>query len=138
MAVLNSITYQVRIKDDSMEGGYYYPPKTSVYEAPLEDLMADTTKRSAKGRLNIDRIGTFPNLTMEVGVLNAQEMATLLQHLRKLPIILDFFDPELGNYRTNVEVYCKSRTPKLLHQNPIQYQPMSIGLTAYDKVSTNY
>ena len=135
--MLTDITYQVRIKKQN--GSWYYPLKAEVYEAPLEDLMADTTKRSAKGSLNTDRIGTYPNLTLEIPAgYNSEQMSELLQCIRPMPFYIDFFDPEIGDYRTDIAVYCKARTPKLLSQSPIVYYGIKLGLTAYEKVSTDY
>jgi len=132
MAILTTITYEIRIKksDDS----YYYPPKAKTYEPAIEDLFDESTKRSAKGKLNTSRIGSFPDLILEVGILDATQMSELLQLLRPLPVTIDWFDPELGNYRTDLEVYCKTRRPKLIQRNPILYEPMKFTLTAYDKV----
>lgn len=133
---LDSITYQIRIANG--DGSYYYPPKAKAYETPLEDLMDESTKRSARGILNVSRVGTFADITLEVGILDSNQMSELLQKLRQLPILVDFYDPELGNYRTNLRMYAKKKSPKMLQQNPILYEPMSFTLTAYDPLDTRY
>lgn len=129
MAILESIDYMVKFVDDG-----YIPPKIGESEMPILDLFKDTTKRSAKGVLNVDRIGSFPkpSLTIPAGY-NAEQMATLLQHLRKIPINLEWFDPEIGNYRTSKFV-CNDRTPKFISTNPIIYDKMSFSLTSYRSV----
>lgn len=129
---LNSISYQIRIKDS--DGSYYYPPKTKVYVPTIEDLMTENTKRSAKGILVTERIGSFPDISMAVGKLNSEQMSQLLPRLRRLPIIIDWFDAELGDYRRDVQVYAKTKSPTLLKQNPIVYDDMDITLTAYRPV----
>lgn len=129
MAVLNSIEYLVKFTDDG-----YIPPKMSESEMPTLDLFKDTTKRSAKGVLNVDRIGSFPKpqLTIPAGY-NAEQMATLLQHLRKIPLNLEWFDPEIGNYRRG-QFVCNDKTPKFITTKPIIYDSMSFSMTAYRKV----
>lgn len=129
MAILNSIEYLVKFTDDG-----YIPPKINESEMPTLDLFKDTTKRSAKGVLNVDRIGSFPKpqLTIPAGY-NAEQMATLLQHLRKIPVNLEWFDPELGNYRTG-QFVCNDKTPKFITTKPIIYDSMSFSMTAYRKV----
>ena len=129
MAILNSIEYLVKFTDDG-----YIPPKINESEMPTLDLFKDTTKRSAKGVLNVDRIGSFPKpqLTIPAGY-NAEQMATLLQHLRKIPVNLEWFDPELGNYRTG-QFVCNDKTPKFISTKPIIYDSMSFSMTAYRKV----
>lgn len=126
MAVLNSIEYLVKFTDDG-----YIPPKISDSEMPTLDLYKDTTKRSAKGVLNVDRIGSFPKPSLKIPAgYNASQMAELLQHLRKLPVNLEWFDPEIGNYRTG-QFVCNDRTPKFITTTPIVYDAMNFSLTAY-------
>jgi hypothetical protein len=124
--MLDSIDYLVKFTDDG-----YIPPKIEEGELPTLDLMKDTTKRSAKGVLNVDRIGSFakPQLKIPAGY-NTQQMAELLQHLRAIPINLEYFDPEIGNYR-QMQFVCNDRTPKLLTTKPILYDAMSFSLTAF-------
>lgn len=129
MAVLTSIDYLVKFVDDN-----YIPPKIADAELPCLDLYKDTTKRSAKGILNVDRINAFPKPSLKIPAgYNAEQMATLLQHLRAVPINLQFFDPEIANYRT-MQFVCNDRVPKLLQTNPIIYQEMSFSLTSYEGV----
>lgn len=126
MAVLSSIDYMVKFVDDG-----YVPPKISDSEMPTLDLFKDTTKRSAKGVLNVDRIGSFPKPSLKIPAgYNAEQMSILLQHLREIPITLEWFDPELGNYRTG-QFVCNDRTPKFITTKPIVYDSMSFSLTSY-------
>lgn len=126
MAVLESIDYMVKFVDDG-----YIPPKINDSEMPTLDLFKDTTKRSAKGVLNVDRIGAFPKPSLKIPAgYNSEQMATLLQHLRKIPINLEWFDPEIGNYRTS-QFVCNDRTPKFIQTKPIIYDEMSFSMTAY-------
>ena len=124
--MLESIDYLVKFTDDG-----YIPPKIEDADLPTLDLMKDTTKRSAKGVLNVDRIGSFakPQLKIPAGY-TTQQMAELLQHLRAIPINLEYFDPETGNYKT-MQFVCNDRTPKLLTTKPIRYDSMSFSLTAF-------
>lgn len=129
MSVLNSIEYMVKFVDDG-----YIPPKINDSEMPTLDLFKDTTKRSAKGVLNVDRIGSFPKPSLKIPAgYNAEQMSELLQHLRKIPINLEWFDPEIGNYRTSKFV-CNDRTPKFITTKPIVYDSMSFSLTSYEGV----
>lgn len=129
MSVLNSIDYLVKFTDDG-----YIPPTIEEADMPILDLFKDTTKRSAKGVLNVDRIGAFPKPQLKIPAgYNAEQMSVLLQHLRKIPINLEFFDPELGNYRT-AQFVCNDRTPTLLTTKPIVYKEMSFSLNAYRSV----
>mgnify|MGYP001027834362 FL=1 len=129
MAVLNSIDYMIKFTDDG-----YIPPKINDSEMPTLDLFKDTTKRSAKGVLNVDRIGSFPKPALKIPAgYDSQQMATLLQHLRKIPINLEWFDPEIGNYRTG-QFVCNDRTPKFITTTPIVYDSMSFSLTSYKGV----
>lgn len=126
MAVLSSIDYMVKFVDDG-----YVPPKISDSEMPTLDLFKDATKRSAKGVLNVDRIGSFPKPSLKIPAgYNAEQMSILLQHLREIPINLEWFDPELGNYRTG-QFVCNDRTPKFITTKPIVYDSMSFSLTSY-------
>lgn len=129
MDVLDSIEYMVKFTDDG-----YIPPKISDSEMPVLDLFKDTTKRSARGVLNVDRIGSFPKPSLKIPAgYNASQMSELLQHLRKLPVNLEYFDPEIGNYRTG-QFVCNDRTPKFITTKPIMYDAMSFSLTAYRSV----
>lgn len=129
MDVLDSIEYMVKFTDDG-----YIPPKISDSEMPVLDLFKDTTKRSARGVLNVDRIGSFPKPSLKIPAgYNASQMSELLQHLRKLPVNLEYFDPEIGNYRTG-QFVCNDRTPKFITTKPIVYDAMSFSLTAYRSV----
>lgn len=129
---LDKITYQVRLKKTN---GQYLTVKTAKYSAPLEDLMnQEQTKRSARGNLTTKRVGTFPDITVSTSIMNGTEMSELLKTLRQMPIKVDFFDPELGNYRTNVDMYCKPRSPQILSQDPLLYEPLQFTLTAYRSV----
>lgn len=129
MDVLDSIDYMVKFTDDG-----YIPPKISDSEMPVLDLFKDTTKRSARGVLNVDRIGSFPKPSLKIPAgYNASQMSELLQHLRKLPVNLEYFDPEIGNYRTG-QFVCNDRTPKFITTKPIVYDAMSFSLTAYRSV----
>lgn len=129
MAILNSIDYLVKFTDDG-----YIPPKMSEADLPTLDLFKDTTKRSAKGVLNVDRIGSFPKPQLKIPAgYNAEQMATLLQHLRKIPINLEWFDPEIGNYRRS-QFVCNDRTPTLLTTKPIRYKECSFSMNAYRSV----
>lgn len=129
MAILNSIEYLVKFTDDG-----YIPPKISESEMPTLDLFKDTTKRSAKGVLNVDRIGSFPKPQLKIPAgYDAEQMAELLKHLRKIPVNLEWFDPEIGNYRTG-QFVCNDRTPKFITTKPIMYDAMSFNMTAYKKV----
>lgn len=126
MAVLNSIDYTVKFIDDG-----YIPPKINDAELPILDLFKDTTKRSAKGVLNVDRIGSFPKPALKIPAgYTAEQMSILLQHLRAIPINLEWFDPELGDYRTG-QFVCNDRTPKFITTQPIVYDSMSFSLTSY-------
>lgn len=127
--ILTSVEYLVKFTDDG-----YVPPKINGAEPAVIDLFKDTTKRSARGVLNVDRIGSFPkpSLTIPAGY-DAEQMAVLLQHLRKIPVNLEWFDPEIGNYRTG-QFVCNDRTPAFLTTKPIKYKEMSFSLTAYRSV----
>lgn len=105
-------------------------PKVKSCGPGIEDMDSNKTKRNANGGLIRYRVARIPSLELEVGYLTQSEMQQVLRLLANDSFIVEWFDPELGGYRTG-KFYAGKHKPYFYSASPIKYKPMKFTLNAY-------
>ena len=109
-------------------------PKLVKYQVGYKKLWSSDTGRSMTGENKGTLIGIFPKIEVTCGVLNEEEMSTLLSLVNVANANVTYYDTEYKRTITQ-SFYFGDIDDELLRKSQMRHKPISFSIIANKKRS---
>ena len=107
-------------------------PKLIEYKVGYKKLWSSDTGRSMTGENKGTLIGIFPKIEVEVGVLNENEMSTLLSLINVANANVTYYDPQYKKVTTS-SFYFGDIDVEMLRKSQMNYKGFGFSIIANKK-----